>query len=742
MLIVTQVFRFNLTLLSLLLTLSFVRAGEPVILGSGEGRFEIGKLLESDDFKNLDNWEVQVEAREGLPEAKISAKGSLDCLVPNRGATIWFKKKLKTRVTITYDVVCPVPVPAIDGVSPRDINNFWMASAPNGGDLFDYSQFTGAFPSYHKLHGYYASTGGGSKAKSNRTTRMRRYPREEKGKHKNHLFLNHRDEKEDYLIKPDQTMAIQLVAYDDLVQYIVDGELVYELKEAQLTQMETTRSSGKVLNAPARYFLKHFPPYEEGYFGFRMVGTHHIYRNFRVHALKKPEPKKVAVSSIDELRNAVKGSNQRITMKPGKYLLKKIKRNSNSLLHFSGSHNEIILTGVTIETPLRAIRRMRSSRDAEAAVFHISGDKVTLTGGTFEDIYPDGKTKITDFGSYNQRSEYHPRTGTVDFLLTGDDITMKGSKLTVRGSTPYGYGNMYGIGGGAVVRLRKHSGILTKGDRPIIDGCHLKMESFGHGIFFQGGDDILVQNCIVEGKLRRSEDLYKEQSKEDLPRKFNYQLQWPESIRGLPIPKDHMINLSEDGIRAYPGTRHVVVKNCKVMRMRAGVKLYLGRSGTIEDCEVTDCIVQGYSLPSKGKMIRCSGNAAYGPLLYIHSDSHNSQDIDLTVLPAPHSIGDHPLAAINGTRNTIHFTSASGKSSDIQRPIIVGYPMRFDFLSINYPEVPAGYEKNFAEYSSDSYRASRNTIINKTNNPVVLGKLATNNDIESTGKVTDYGSDN
>ena len=119
------------------------------MLGSGKNHFEIGKLLASDDFKNLNNWEVQVETRKGEPEAKINANGSLDCFVPNRGATIWFKKKLKTRVTITYDVICPPTDPAIEGLSPRDINNFWMATAPDGGDLFDSSQYTGAFPSYH-----------------------------------------------------------------------------------------------------------------------------------------------------------------------------------------------------------------------------------------------------------------------------------------------------------------------------------------------------------------------------------------------------------------------------------------------------------------------------------------------------------------------------------------------------------------------------------------------------------------
>jgi hypothetical protein len=39
----------------------------------------------------------------------------------------------------------------------------------------------------------------------------------------------------------------------------------------------------------------------------------------------------------------------------------------------------------------------------------------------------------------------------VEIRANGDDFTLRGCRLTVRGSSPYGYGNMYGIGGGAVV---------------------------------------------------------------------------------------------------------------------------------------------------------------------------------------------------------------------------------------------------------------------------------------------------
>ncbi|MDA8876103.1 DUF6250 domain-containing protein [Akkermansiaceae bacterium] len=143
----------------------------PQVLGKGKGLFQIGEQLAQDDFKNLEGWVVQLEEREG--EAWVKAQdGKLDCFVPDRGCTVWFKKKLKTRVTITYDVLCPTSKEDRKGLQPSDLNNFWMASDP-ASKLFDSSRFSGKFGDYDVMHGYYASSGGGR----NTTTRMRRYPR-------------------------------------------------------------------------------------------------------------------------------------------------------------------------------------------------------------------------------------------------------------------------------------------------------------------------------------------------------------------------------------------------------------------------------------------------------------------------------------------------------------------------------------------------------------------------------------
>lgn len=270
---------------------SVVTEGSPVVLGHGVDRFRIGAQLAHDDFENLDNWVVQIQERSGFAPAKVVARDhSLDCRLPGRGCTVWFKQKLPTRVAITYDVQCPTQKPAIKGLQPRDINNFWMATDPLDQDqgLFDSSRYTGKFSSYDKIHGYYASTGGGG-AIANRTTRMRRYPREVDDKPAEHLALSDKDGRPGYMITPDKVMSVQLVAYDDVIQYIVDGKLIYQIAQNDRIQIEDRDSQGKPTVRETVYGLDRFPIYREGYFGFRMVGTHHIYTNFRVVDLEPKE---------------------------------------------------------------------------------------------------------------------------------------------------------------------------------------------------------------------------------------------------------------------------------------------------------------------------------------------------------------------------------------------------------------------------------------------------------------------
>jgi len=254
---------------------------EPVILGYGQDRFELGPLIHAEALDDRarfeENWIVQMSAKD--PDLARYARiqdGRLHIHDP-RGATVWFKNKLSGPVMITYRVTLP-SVPDDDGsFVVRDLNNFWMATAP-ADDLFDDAVYTGDFHTYRKMRGYYASTGGGK----NTTTRMRRYPRAIDEKLVRHPGWNALDGQPDYLLTPDREILVQLVAYDDIVQYYNNGELFYEVKRGDTI---TTLLDGSTAKCNAVWGEGKYTPYAEGHFGFRSTHSHHVIRDFRVYRL-------------------------------------------------------------------------------------------------------------------------------------------------------------------------------------------------------------------------------------------------------------------------------------------------------------------------------------------------------------------------------------------------------------------------------------------------------------------------
>ncbi|EOR93926.1 putative protein-transmembrane prediction [Arcticibacter svalbardensis MN12-7] len=449
----------------------------------------------------------------------------------------------------------------------------------------------------------------------------------------------------------------------------------------------------------------------------------------------------VNVSTLAELRLAVQYSNQHIVMKPGKYTITELPDQSRNF-PCSGNNNLIEMTGVYIKFPVG---------DANGAYFRLTGNEITLRGGEYEDVYKNGMTEVTDFGSYNQDrvNLAKGQKGGALIIIPGNNNKVICIKLTARGSFPYGYGNIYGIGGGNAAGLDKRCGLLIHGKNITIDSCEFQHQAFGHVIYMGGGyDKVLIKNTLIEGRVRPSNDLYSETNDGDLPKRFDYKVQF-DVLKGLPIPHDKMLNLTEDGIRAYPGSGDVTVENCTIKKCRSGIKLYMTSGKAIaRNCTVLDCIVEGYSMPSDGKVINCRGNAAYGPLIYIHPadnfyqvEAAHRSVIELELLPSPHAVGNHVMAAIRGTNNIFKFTQAASPIDAVLRPIVVGYYSQFELLTTEFPGVPKGYKQNYESNKVD-YEAKENTIINETEYPVILGEHSEYNNVTSYGKIVDYGKNN
>lgn len=258
-------------------------AMKPVIKGYGEDVFEVGKLLYKSNFENKNDWLLQVEDTEAPYQPRIDFyNGFLEVLLPGRGATIWNRNEFSGNIAITYKMKAPSTYTNELGVVVRDVNSFWHASHPGKPkEIFNSEKYTGAFPSYHTMQGYYASMGG----RDNTTTRFRRYPRIQDEHPVDHISLSKRDGQTNYLIQPGKTHTIQLVVFEDVVQYLVDGKIFYEIREGDTVKVSKADGTTEEM----KYTTDQFPAYTEGWFGFRLVNTHHIYSDFRVYRLLPEE---------------------------------------------------------------------------------------------------------------------------------------------------------------------------------------------------------------------------------------------------------------------------------------------------------------------------------------------------------------------------------------------------------------------------------------------------------------------
>ena len=411
----------------------------------------------------------------------------------------------------------------------------------------------------------------------------------------------------------------------------------------------------------------------------------------------------VKVSSLKKLQEAIQNDNQTIVMKPGRYKLTDLPEESRTLL-VSGSNNTIDLSGVYVAV-------LVGSTGSE--YINISGNNNVFKGGTFEDVYKSGLDKITDFSAYNKDRRELARGLGGDAVLGihGDNNKVVNTKLTIRGSFPYGYGSIYGIGAGNGFGLNKRCGLVVRGKSNIVDGCEVQQRAFGHGIFIQKpSDKTVVKNCLVEGVMRPSKDLYKETDPDDLPVRSNYRMKGRrDQDDGPPIPKDIMIPLSEDGIRVYSEGGSVTVENCTVKRMRGGVRTYLSRGATVSNCTAIDCGLTNFNLPSNGKITESTGNFAFAPLIDFPG-SKSKQLVLMTIVPSPQVIGPHNIAEISGKNHTIVFQRSPGSADKNLRPIVIS--------------------------------ASKSTIRNETEYPIKLEASATKNTVYSVGPVTDRGSEN
>lgn len=212
-----------------------------------EAEVEASLIYENDFDDDLTDW--QIEQMEGGTVELNNGKLEINDV---KGCTVWLKEKFTGPVIIEYNVVIIQNGGLNDRVS--DLNCFWMATDPkNPGNLFANSaQRKGKFSNYDSLQLYYMGVGGNH----NKTTRFRRYT----GTGERPLLPEHDLSDSKYMLEPNKTYHIKIVANNGIIQYYRNGELFSNYKDEA--------------------------PYTSGYFGFRTVKNHMTVDDFKVYQIK------------------------------------------------------------------------------------------------------------------------------------------------------------------------------------------------------------------------------------------------------------------------------------------------------------------------------------------------------------------------------------------------------------------------------------------------------------------------
>ncbi|KJD37266.1 hypothetical protein PW52_02265 [Tamlana sedimentorum] len=356
----------------------------------------------------------------------------------------------------------------------------------------------------------------------------------------------------------------------------------------------------------------------------------------------------IEISSIAEFKKYINQDNVHVKLKPGNYQIDAAEK--IRFIEITGNNSYFDLTGARFMVDTKLFNRpdLIKSNDGNSmyCAIEISGNHTTLEG-----LY------IETYGDTPGRQSKNKV-----FNLVGEHVILKNVEVRTAGSSPWGYGYLYGLGGGDV---RKMNGIRIGYPAKNVKllECKVHMRAMGHAIFLQGAENTLIEGCEVDGLLRTTDAMLAETSGYGFDKNFyaakgNYIEGTIVAADGKILPGE-IISLSEDGIRIYPEyngfkTKNTTVKNCTVTQMRRGICTGLGAaSDTVIDCIVRDCVATGFNVGNGDTLINCSANAKYGEAFCIPYTNAKNAKVDITILDSRNGLANNLLAKINGTGHSV-----------------------------------------------------------------------------------------
>jgi hypothetical protein len=383
------------------------------------------------------------------------------------------------------------------------------------------------------------------------------------------------------------------------------------------------------------------------------------------------------VDSIEALASAAARDGQSIRMVPGTYAMAdyftevRVRlyqidypegpgRQPRWMLRFAGNDNTFDLTGVTLEIHTDLYDML--PRGYDRCLF-IDGSGNTLRGLTIRNVGP------ADQGSNGNT-----------LSIFGDDNTLEDVSVYVRGSRPYGYGDLLGKGGPRLTGLEKQSGVMIAGRNNTLRGCRVISRAFGHCFYIQQPDgmvteNILLENCYAEGVMRTTNDMLADP--DGIAAEPDYRSVAENRDGRFVITSGYTKSLVEDGFRTYGGVGNVTLRNCIAVNTRAGFEIG-GTEDTqtrtvLENCQALGT-ERGFLIGSNVMMRNCRADLKYGPPLYLRQNTVGA-DLELEIITSPPQSTVHALATIAGRDHRVRFYTQERGRPVAALPIMLGFKM-------------------------------------------------------------------
>lgn len=431
------------------------------------------------------------------------------------------------------------------------------------------------------------------------------------------------------------------------------------------------------------------------------------------------------INSLEALSNYLDDDNANVKLAPGTYTITADNaenygmyedhyRTVYTLFPFTGNNSTYDFTGVTINVETEVLSKFGN---VDVYEFRLAGNNIVLKNLT-----------LTDVGSVHDA----PGRGANSIVMDGKNNVVDGFTVTAKGSSPYGYGDIFGKGGGAMVSLKKHCGILIRGDYNTLKNTKMIHRAFGHCVYFQAASHPTVDGCYIEGEMRSTDDILKEEGTGSTADDLDFMTVW-----GYKLPPGFMIALCEAGIRSYDagetfidgvsygrGTNDVTVLNTVVKNTRTACTISQGSGDRYVENVTSIGNEFGFGIGS-GKVVNCYADAAYGSIF--GADGSVEGSITLIEPENGYYNGSKCVASVTGGTLTL-YTNTTNVPADLA--------------------IKLGSDRSFRhqEGSNLMYQVttdfSGGAVYNHSSIAIDLGPGSDNVDIYTCGSVTDNGSRN